>query len=85
MITRGDIVDFLVRDGESLALTPDRCLRLTDVSTAILAVLDRPRSRAEVEEHVSSLFGPPPQGRLDEVLAELVGQGLVVLGEGDRP
>lgn len=77
MIERGAIVDLLVRDGESLVLTESQCLRLTEVPTAILEFLVRPRTRAELEGHVASEFGPPPEGRLDELLAELAEQGLV--------
>ena len=72
-------MDILVRDGESLVLTEHQCLRLTEAPTAILAMLDEPRSRAEVEAQVSALLGPPPEGRLDELLAELVEQRLVKL------
>lgn len=77
MIERGAIVDLLVRDGESLVLTEHQCLRLSGVPTAIIEFLARPRQYAEVESHVAAVFGPPPEGRLDAVLAELAEQGLV--------
>lgn len=79
MIERGDIVDLLVRDGESLALTERQCLRLSEVPTLILDFLAEPQSRAAIEAHVTAVFGPPPTGRLDELLAELAAQGLVKL------
>lgn len=79
MIERGAIVDLLMREGECLALTEGRCFRLTEVPTAILDVLARPMTRAELESHVAAEFGPPPEGRLDELLAELAAQGLVKL------
>ena len=77
MIERGGIVDLLVRDGESLVLTESQCLRLTEVPTTILEFLVRPRTRAELEGHVASKFGPPPDGRLGELLHEMASQGLV--------
>lgn len=79
MITRGEIIDLLVRDGESLVLTPHQCLRLTEVPTAVLGLLTQPKSRAQLEAHVTSEFGPAPEGRLDELLAEMAEQGLVNL------
>jgi len=77
MITRGEIVDLLVRDGESLVLTKSQCLRLTQAPTAVLGLLAQPRSTAEIETHLTSLFGSPPEGRLEEILAEMAEQGLV--------
>jgi len=77
MITRGEIVDMLVRDGESLVLTESQCLRLTQAPTAVLELLAQPRSTADVETHLTTLFGSPPEGRLEEILAEMAEQGLV--------
>jgi len=79
VITRAEIVDFLVRDGESLVLTPQQCVRLTEVPTAILELLAEPRTRAQLEKQITAAFGAPPPGRLDQVLSEMAGQGLIRL------
>ena len=77
MISRADLVDLLVREDEALVLTSRQCLRLSSVAAAIVACLDEPRSRVDVEAHLELRFGPAPEGRLEDVLAELQRQGVI--------
>lgn len=79
IIERGPIIDLLERDGESLVLTEQRCLRLSAVPTAILSMLDSSRSQEEIERYVEATFGPPPPGRLQEVLDELAAADLIIV------
>lgn len=77
MVARDDVVDVLVRDGESLVLTSNRCVRLTQVSTALLLLLDGsdPRPVEEIESHLEAMFGAPAEGDL----ADMVGAVIVEL------
>lgn len=77
MIERGDIIDLLVLDGESLVLTGRQCLRLTEVPTELLVYIDEPRSLEQVKAHLDDQFGPAPQGRTEEIVADLTSHGLI--------
>jgi hypothetical protein len=76
-VRRADLVDVLVRDGESLVLTENRCLRLTEVATAAVQILERPKERATLETMLVARFGPAPDGALDELVTELVDVGVL--------
>lgn len=71
MIVRDDVVDVLATEEESVVLTSERCLRLTQLSTCVLVFVASPRTREELEEHLERNFGPAPPGALDGVLAEM--------------
>jgi hypothetical protein len=75
--TRGDLADILLRDGESLVLLPHRCMRLSAVPTAIVTILERPKSREEIESRLEDVFGAAPQGRLDAIIEELSQAGVI--------
>ena len=77
MLERGDILDLLFADDECLALTHDRCLRLTAVPTKVLAYLTVPRTVAEVSEHLEGIFGPAPEGAFEALLKDLTQDRLV--------
>ena len=72
-LCRGDIIDMLVRDGESLVLTAGRCLRISAEGTETVLYLDRPRSMADLEAHLGKVFGSPPEGAVDRLVEDLVG------------
>ena len=80
-MTRGNIIDLLVRDGQSVVLTDTQCVRLTEIATEVLLFVHEPRSRAELVAHILHTFGPPPDddldARLDAVITELAGLGLI--------
>lgn len=73
MLRRGDIVDLLVRDGESLVLTSHQCLRISSTGTAAILYLDQPRSVGALERHLESVFGRPPEGGVSRLVDDLVG------------
>lgn len=77
MIERGAIVDLLVRDGESLVLTEHQCLRLTEVPTELLAFIDEPRTLEQIKAHLDERFGPAPEGRVEEIVDDLISHGLI--------
>lgn len=77
LIGRDDVVDVLLGDDEAVVLTSRQCLRLTALSAAIVAFLVEPRPEVEVLAHLEDLFGPAPDGRLEQVLDELTHQGLI--------
>ncbi|HMS46778.1 hypothetical protein [Candidatus Neomicrothrix sp.] len=77
MLERGDILDLLFADDECLALTHDRCLRLTAVPTEVLAYLTVPRTVAEVSEHLEGIFGPAPEGIFEALINDLTQDRLV--------
>ena len=77
MLRRADIVDFLVVGEESLVLTQTQCLRLAAVPTALLAYLEEPRTVEQATAHLTAEFGPAPDGRLQQVIDDLVGHDLV--------
>lgn len=81
MIRRKDIVDVLFRADEALVLTSVQCLRLSSVAACVVAYLDEPRSAKAMVAHVEAQYGPAPDGRLEEVLGELQGQGVIERGE----
>ena len=77
MLQRGPIVDLLVGEDECLVLLEDQCLRLTAVAAAVVQLLDRPRTSADIEARLEAEFGPAPGGRFEEIVTSLVDQGLV--------
>jgi hypothetical protein len=72
MLRLDDVVDVLFGEDECLVLTSTTCLRLSSVPAALVALLDRPRPETEVRAALNDRFGDAPEGRLEEVLGELV-------------
>lgn len=76
-ISRGKIVDLLVRGGQSVALTEHRCIRLTEIPTEILLFVDKARSLTDLRVHLEEQFGSAPEDKLEEILAELLSADLL--------
>jgi PqqD family protein of HPr-rel-A system len=88
MISRGEITDFLVADGESLALLESTVLRLGPVATVILQLLEQgPSTEEQVARALEAEFGAPPEGSLRDAVEEqlnvLATAGLIT--RGDEP
>lgn len=77
MISRDDVVDVLIRDDEALVLTSRQCLRLSALAAAAIAFAEVPRSQDDLRAHLEERFGPPPEGRMEQVLADLVAQRVI--------
>ena len=84
MFIRGEVVDMVVRGGESVVLTQERCFRLSAVATQVMRVLDDPRTLEEIEADLLATFGPAPDGALASVLDDLISQGLVLRDTADH-
>lgn len=76
-LARGHVVDLLVREGESLVLTEDRCIRLSLIATAVMRHLAQPLSQEMLTERLEAEFGPAPEGAVSQVLEELEAHRLV--------
>lgn len=73
MIERAELVDFLVADGESLALQGETVYRLGAIATVIMEAAERPVSVDTLVGLLEDRFGAPPEGTLeDAVEAQLV-------------
>ncbi|WP_110239367.1 PqqD family peptide modification chaperone [Nocardioides gilvus] len=81
-VRRLPVIDEYVEDGRSAVLVKGRVFALSEVGTAVLALLDEewtavPQLEADLEEAI----GAPEDGSLSEALApfldELVSHGLV--------
>lgn len=77
MLQRGPIVDLLVGEDECLVLLEDQCLRLTAIAAAVVGLLDRPRTSADLQARLEGEFGRAPQGRFEEIVEDLVQQGVL--------
>lgn len=77
VVRRGDVVDLLIRDGQSVVLTETRCLRLSEIATSVVTLLEEPTSVRVIEQHLEDRFGAAPEGRIRDILTELENQGLV--------
>lgn len=77
ILTRAELVDFLVIGEESLVLTETSCMRLSAVPTALLVHLDRPRRESQVAHQLEKVFGPAPPQRIRAVIDDLIVHGLV--------
>ncbi|AQP45551.1 PqqD family peptide modification chaperone [Tessaracoccus flavus] len=81
MIRRTDLTDFLVVDGESVAILNETVYRLGHVATAILDALAEPTTLPALATTLEAQFGAPPSGSLEDAvrsqLDELAAVGLV--------
>lgn len=83
LLTRAELIDFMVIGEESLVLTETSCMRLSPVPTALLVYLDRPRMERQAAHHLERVFGPAPPKRIRAVIDDLVVHGLVVSRSAD--
>lgn len=78
---RVERVDLLVLDAESLALYPDRFVRLGPLGTCLLAAAETPRTIDDLTAALTDAFGDPPQSTAAEAaraaIADLVAQGVL--------
>jgi hypothetical protein len=81
VLHRGEIVDVLIRDDECVILTPQRCLRLSQVATTAFQFLHRPRTRQQLVDHLEARFGAAPDDAVDDLVDALVEVGVVVWEE----
>lgn len=77
-LARAPLIDFMVIGDESLVMTEHQCLRLAAVPTALLVYLDQPRSVDQITVHLNEEFGPAPDGRIQEVISDLVRHHLIL-------
>lgn len=86
ILRRGDLVDYLVHDGEAVLLVGERCIRLNHIATEVMEFLSVEQPHDELVHHLQNRFGAPPgrgiEDAVDELVADLAREGILIVEVG---
>ena len=79
---RTEPIDYLILDGDSIALYEDHFVRLGALGTCIMTTAELPQTIDNLATALAKAFGAPPQGSVVDAtrtaVANLVAQGVLL-------